>query len=284
MKLVLLGTKGGPRLSAERSSPAQAIIVGERVLVVDCGEGVPHQLVRAGIPVERVDDVLITHHHSDHNGSYGNLLLTAWAGGLDHQVRTYGPPPLAAMTEAFYEMNAYDLAVRMVDEGRPALRGLVTVTEIDGPGTVIDDEDITVRAAVVHHPPVEPAYAYRFDADGRSVVISGDTTPCDKLIELARGATVLVHEVMHPEFVAGLAHGQVANVEPERMRRHLMQSHTAVEDLGAVAAEAGVGTLVLTHLVPGDRELPEEAWLEPVQATFGGRVILGRDLLEIPID
>lgn len=284
MKLVLLGTKGGPKLSAERSSPAQAIIVGHRVLVVDCGEGVPHQLVRAGIPVEHVDDVLITHHHSDHNGSYGNLLLTAWAGGLDHQVHTYGPPPLATMTEAFYEMNAYDLAVRMADEGRPALRGLVTVTEIDGPGTVIDDEDITVRAAVVHHPPVEPAYAYRFDADGRSVVISGDTTPCDKLIELARGATVLVHEVMHPEFVAGLSHGQVANVEPERMRRHLMQSHTAVEDLGAVAAEAGVGTLVLTHLVPGDRELPEEAWLEPVQATFGGRVILGRDLLEISID
>lgn len=284
MKLILLGTKGGPRLSARRSSPAQAIVFGNRVMVVDCGEGVPHQLLRAGIPVERVADVLITHHHSDHNGSYGNLLLMAWAGGLDHQVHTYGPPPLAAMTEAFYEMNAYDLAVRMADEGRPSLRSLVTVTEIDGPGTVIQDDDVTVRAAVVHHPPVEPAYAYRFDAGGRSIVISGDTTPCDELIELAQGATVLVHEVMHPEFVARLAHGQVANVEPERMRRHLLQSHTAVEDLGAVAAKAGVGTVVMTHLVPGDGELPEEAWLAPVRTTFDGRVILGRDLLEIPVD
>lgn len=283
MRLILLGTKGGPRLSIGRSAPAQVIIVGERVIVVDCGEGVPHQLLRAGIPVERVDDVLITHHHSDHNGSYGNLLHMAWAGGLDHQVRAYGPPPLAAMTEAFFELNAYDLAVRMSDEGRPSLRSLVSVTEIADPGTVIDDDDLTVRATVVHHPPVEPAYAFRFDAGGHSIVISGDTTPCDELIELARGATVLVHEVMHPEYVARLAHGQVANVEPQRMRQHLLQSHTAVEDLGTIATRAGVGTVVLTHLVPGDRELPEEVWVAPVRATFSGQVILGRDLMEIPI-
>jgi ribonuclease BN (tRNA processing enzyme) len=283
MRLILLGTKGGPRLSIGRSAPAQVIVIGERVIVVDCGEGVPHQILRAGIPVERVDDVLITHHHSDHNGSFGNLLHTAWAGGRDHQIRAYGPPPLAAMTEAFFQLNAYDLAVRMSDEGRPSLRSLVSVTEIVHPGTVIDDADLTVRAAVVHHPPVEPAYAFRFDAGEHSIVISGDTTPCDELIELARGATVLVHEVMHPGYVTRLAHGQVANVDPQRMRQHLLRSHTAVEDLGAIATRAGVGTVVLTHLVPGDRELPEEAWVAPVRATFSGQVILGRDLMEIPV-
>ena len=281
MKLVILGTKGGPRLSNERSSPAQVVLVGDRVIVIDCGEGVPHRLVKAGIALDSVSDVLITHHHSDHNGSYGNLLLMAWASGLTTSIRVFGPPPIVEMTDAFFVLNAFDIECRIADEGRMPLRPMVHVTEMSHSGTVLEEDGVIVRAAIVQHPPVEPSFAFRIDAEGHSVVISGDTVPCDALVALARGADVLVHEVMHPDYLEDLIRSRNANTDWTRMRNHMFRSHTSVNDVGAVAEAAGVKTLVLSHLVPGDPEVPERAWVDPVCKRFSGSVVLGYDLLEI---
>lgn len=283
MKLVLLGTKGGPRLSLLRSSPAQAVLAGGRVILVDCGEGAPYQLLRAGIRLESLTDLFITHHHSDHNGSYGNVLLMSWSSGLGHPIDCYGPPPLSKMTGAFFEMNAYDLATRVLDEGRPPLAGLVDVHEFDSDGVVVDNGDLRVTARVVVHPPVEPSLAYRFDAEGRSLVISGDTAPCDALVELARGADVLVHEVMHPGLLEAGIRRTLANIGWEEMRAHLLNSHTSLEDVGKVAAAAGVGKLVLSHFVPAEPVIPDDEWAAPARRIFGGEVIIGRDLMEIEL-
>jgi ribonuclease BN (tRNA processing enzyme) len=121
--------------------------------------------------------VFITHHHSDHNADYGNVIWLAWAAGLRTRVDTWGPPPLARMTKMFFEMNAYDIDTRIANEGRVPLVPLVNVHELSQGGPVMQDERVKVTAAVVHHPPVVPALAYRFDAADRSIVISGDTTP-----------------------------------------------------------------------------------------------------------
>src|SRR5437667_8622008 len=173
----LLGAGGGPRPRKASSAPAQVIVSNDVAYVIDCGNGVARQLVFAGVPLTRLRHVFITHHHSDHNADYGNLLLLAWTAGLRTRVDTWGPPPLEKMTRLFFEMNAYDINTRIADEGRVPLAPLIQVHELTQGGSVMQDENVKVTAALVHHPPVVPSFGYRFDAADRSIVISGDTAP-----------------------------------------------------------------------------------------------------------
>lgn len=275
----MLGTGGGPRPRRASSAAAQVIVVDDAAYVVDCGDGVARQLVLAGIPLSRLRHVFLTHQHSDHNADYGNLLLLAWTAGLRTRIDTWGPPPLRQMTEHFMEMNSYDIRTRIDDEGRIPLQPLIHVHELVEGGTVLDEENVIVRAALVDHPPVVPSFGYRFDTPDRSFVISGDTKPSENLVELARGADVLVHDAFYPAAVDRL----VANVpNASRLKESIMSHHTSAEDAGRVAQAAGVGTLVLSHLVPpDDPEVTEQMWIDAAGAHFGGKVIVGKDLLEI---
>ena len=278
-RLILLGTGGGPRPRVGSMASAQVIIAGEKLYVIDCGDGVARQLVFAGASLPALRNVFITHHHSDHNADYGNLLLLAWAAGLKERVNTWGPPPIERITRLFLEMSAEDIDVRVADEGRQPLAPLIQVHELTQGGAVMQDENVKVTAALVEHPPVAPAFAYRFDAADRSIEISGDTARSDNLIQLARGADVLVHEALYPAGVDRLA-ARVPTAA--NLARHLMAAHTTVEDCGRVAAEAGVKTLVLSHFVPADDPLiTEQMWANEARKHFSGRIVVGRDLMEI---
>jgi ribonuclease BN (tRNA processing enzyme) len=260
------------------SAPAQVIIANDLAYVVDCGNGVARQLVLADIPLVKVRHVFVTHHHSDHNADYGNLLLLAWAAGLKTRVDTWGPPPLRRNTRLFFEMNDVDIKTRIADEGRVPLLPLVYAHEIKADGLVMQDENVRVTAALVSHPPL-PALAYRFDSSDRSIVISGDTARSDNLIRLARGADVLIHEAIYAPAVDRVV-GTVPNATT--LKKHLLETHTAAEDCGKVAEEAGVKTVVLSHLVPpDDPQVTEQMWIEAVRRYFHGRVIVGKDLMEI---
>ena len=255
------------------------IVCNNAAYVIDCGNGVARQLASAGVPVTTLRHIFITHQHSDHNADYGNLIWLAWAAGLSTRVDTWGPPPLEKMTSLFFEMNAYDIDTRISNEGRVPLVPLVHVHEIRGNGAVTSDDNVKVTAALVDHPPVVPAFGYRFDARDRSIVISGDTAPSDNLVRLARGADVLVHSVMYPAAVERLG-GRVPNAA--RLRDSILAHQTSAEDAGRIAQAAGVKTLVLSHFVPADDpEVTERMWIEAAQSRFRGNVILGRDLLEI---
>jgi len=279
-RLVLLGTGGGPRVTAKgRAKPATLIVANGIPYVIDCGDGVALQLVRAGIALDALRYVFITHHHSDHNLDYGNLIYDAWAAGLRKPVDAYGPPPLAAMTEAYWQLNRFDIETRIADEGRVDLRKLVTAHEFAKDGQVMRNEDVRVTAARVRHPPIDHAYAYRFDCPGRSIVISGDTAYAPSLVELAKGADVLVCEAMHLGGLEALLK-KVPNAAT--LREHLLASHTVTEEVGKMAAEAGVKTLVLSHLVPSDDpSITEEMWTEGARKHFSGTIVVGRDLLEV---
>jgi ribonuclease BN (tRNA processing enzyme) len=248
-RLILLGTGGGPRPRKNSFASSQVIVVNDIAYVIDCGNGVAIQMARAEIPLPQLRHVFITHHHSDHNADYGNLLLFAWAAGLDSRVDTWGPPPLERMTRLFFEMNATDINARIADEGKIPLISLVHVHELSKSGKVMQDENINVTCALVDHPPMKHAFAYRFDAPDRSIVISGDTRRCDAVIELARGADVLVHEAFYPPGVDRIA-ARVSNATT--LKKSILGHHTSVEDAGRVAEAAGVKTLVLSHLVPAD--------------------------------
>src|SRR5687767_2209921 len=278
-RLILLGTGGGPRPRTASSGAAQVIISNGVAYVVDCGDGVARQLVTAGVPLTTLRHVFITHHHSDHNADYGNLILLAWAAGLRTQVDTWGPPPLAEMTDLFFRMNAFDVNTRVIDEGRVPLAPLVNVHELTEGGPVMRDENVKVTAALVHHPPVVPAFGYRFDTADRSIVISGDTAPSDSLIALARGADVLVHDALD---VAGVDRLVAKVPNAATLKRSILSHHTTAEDAGRVAQAAGVKTLVLSHFVPpDDPSITDQMWLDAARTHFRGTVVVGKDLLEI---
>ena len=280
MRLILLGTAGGPRPRRTRSAPAQVVVVNDAAYVVDCGDGVARQLVLAGIPLNTLRHVFLTHQHSDHNADYGNLLLLAWTSGLRTRVDTWGPPPLAQMTARFFEMNEYDITTRIADEERVPLQPLVEVHELTEGGLLFEDVNLRVTAALVDHPPVVPAFAYRFDSSARSIVISGDTKVSDNLIALARGADVLVHEVYFDEAAVDRLVSDVRNAP--RLKQSVMSHHTSAADAGRIAQVAGVGTLVLSHFVPAeDPAITDAMWIAAARAHFDGEVVLGKDLLEI---
>jgi ribonuclease BN (tRNA processing enzyme) len=278
-RLILLGTGGGPRPRAASSASAQVILCNDVAYVIDCGDGVARQLAFAGVPLAALRHVFITHQHSDHNADYGNLMWLAWTAGLRTRVDTWGPPPLASMTKLFFEMNAYDIKTRISNEGRVPLEPLVHAHELRDAGAVMSDGNVRVTAALVDHPPVVPAFAYRFDASDRSIVISGDTAPSQNLVKLAAGADVLVHSVMYPPAIDRLI-ARVPNAAA--LKTSILSHQTSAEDAGRIAHQAGVKTLVLSHFVPpDDPEVTEGMWREAAQRQFRGTVIVGRDLLEV---
>jgi ribonuclease BN (tRNA processing enzyme) len=235
--------------------------------------------------------VFISHQHSDHNAGYGSLFLLGWTSGLQAPVDVYGPPPLEKMTRLFLEEHEFDITTRIADEGLPPLAPLVRPHEITTAGHVFTDDRVKVTCTLNHHPPIEHSFAYRFDTADRSIVISGDTTYSDTVRDLARGADVLVHEALYKPY--WLAPSQAAPAgppgrapggpQPPAVVRHILASHTDAEDVGRLAAAAGVKTLVLTHFVPSDPPdaVTDEQWLSAARRHFKGQVILGKDLMEI---
>ncbi|HKP15969.1 MAG TPA: MBL fold metallo-hydrolase [Gemmatimonadaceae bacterium] len=278
-RLILLGTGGGPLPRKSVAPSSQVIVANDAAYVVDCGDGVARQMVSAGIAPRALRHIFITHHHSDHNADYGNLMLLAWASGLRTRVDGWGPPPIERMTKLFLEMSAPDISVRMADEQHPPLAPLIHAHDVTRAGVVMTDANLKVTAARVTHPLVEHALAYRFDAPDRSIVISGDTTASDSLIELARGADVLVHEAMYLPAIDRIA-ARIPSAA--RLKEHLVNSHTSAEDAGRVAQAAGVKQLVLSHLVPADDPLvTDQMWIDAARSHFRGVVTVGKDLLEI---
>jgi ribonuclease BN (tRNA processing enzyme) len=278
-RLILLGTGGGPRPNKMRSQSAYVLLINDIPYVIDCGEGVSRQMAFADVPLKNIRYIFITHHHSDHNLDYGNLIYNAWISGFKGRIDTYGPPPLEKMTNLFFEMNYYDINIRIPDEGRPPLKPMVFPHEIHKPGLVMENEQVKVTVAIVNHPPIEPSFAYRFDTPERSIVFSGDTTPCENLIKLAQGADILVHEVLHKPSLSRL----IARIpHADRLLEHIVASHTTHIDVGKVAKEAGVKTLILTHFVPvDDPTVTDEMWIEGAKTHFDGKIIVGKDLMEI---
>lgn len=275
-RLILLGTGGGPTPKVARAAPAQAVVVGDRIYVIDCGDGVARQLALAQLPIRQVRAIFVTHQHSDHNAGYGPLLLLGWTAGLS-TVDAYGPPPLEKMTRLLLEAYAFDIETRIADEGRSPLAPLVRPHDITAAGEIFKDDRVRVTAALNRHPPIAHSFAYRVDGPDRSIVISGDTSYAESVVALTKGADVLVHEAMYRSY-----YEQPEAPLTRSIRQHIVASHTDVEDVGRVAAAAGVKQLVLSHFVPSDvPAISDEQWLAGVRKHYRGPVVLGRDLMEI---
>jgi ribonuclease BN (tRNA processing enzyme) len=280
-KLVLLGTGAGPNPGQPRRMTSHLMVHNGAAYVLDCGLGVTNQLARTGTLFKAVRAIFITHHHPDHNIEYGPFLVIGWVRGMRQSVRAYGPPPLTQMTEDFLRSAKVTIDFWAEDFGRPPL-GMIEVHDLAIAGPVMQDENVKVTSVLVQHPPVTPAYGYRFDFPDRSIAFSGDTVPLQAVADMAKGADVLVHEAMNlaaMETVERRAAGLPSPIEV--VMRHMRADHSAPEDVGRIAQEAGVKTLVLSHLGPSDASVSDAEWRAAAAQNFSGKIIVAHDLMVI---
>jgi ribonuclease BN (tRNA processing enzyme) len=279
-RIVFLGTKGGPNVGKGASNPANLVVVNDTPFVIDCGNGVSRQLVAAGVPIPSVKYIFISHHHSDHNLEYGNLFYNAWADGLSTPIQSFGPRGIEAMTRTYWELNRFDVETRIEDEGRPDPRKLLIAKDITEDGVVLQTEDVKVTAFRTPHPPITENFAYKFETPDGIIVFSSDTNYNPKLAEFAKGADVLVHEALYAPWVDRLV---ARTKNGATLKKHLLESHTVAEDVGKIAAAAGVKVLVMSHLVPGDLDVTDDDWTAEAKKNFSGRIIVARDLKELAL-
>jgi ribonuclease BN (tRNA processing enzyme) len=294
-RLVLLGTQGGPNYSAARGECASAVIVEGQPILVDCGYGTLAALKKAGINHRQIANVFLTHLHDDHTADLAALLVRQWTDGRVAPTTVLGPFGTKKMVDAVLSFGEANAAIRIVDEARtvkPAdMLKARDVEATPAPAEIFKDDRITVRAVENTHYPAESkqrmpyrSIAIRIDARDRSIVFSGDTAYSSGLVALAKGASVLVCEAMEvaamrKAFEGMKARGMYAD-NPEGVWHHIVSTHTPLEEAGRMATEAGVGTLVLTHIIPGALgTMPDSAYIAVVRKTFKGPVVVGRDQL-----
>jgi ribonuclease BN (tRNA processing enzyme) len=280
-KLVLLGTGGGPVPGLARGMASNVIFSNGSAYVLDCGLGVTSNYARTGIPFSALRSIFITHHHPDHNVEYGPLLLIGWLRGMRQSVRAYGPPPLKQMTEDFLRSAKATIDFWVEDVHTPPLE-MIEVHELLAAGPVMEDENVKVISVLVEHPPVKPAFAYRFDFPDRSIAFSGDTMALDAVAQMAKGSDVLVHEAVDFPAIESFMRRQIAAGLPQKLEdsmAHMRRDHTSAEDAGRIAQQAGVKTLVLSHIGPPG--VTDESWHNAAGKYFKGEIIVGRDLMVI---
>ncbi|MGP3769682.1 MBL fold metallo-hydrolase [Streptomyces sp. SDT5-1] len=301
--LFLLGTAGGPPPFADRAGISSALVVGGRTYVVDCGRGAVTQYLKAGLDMRSLSGIFLTHLHADHTVDYFSFPLLSGGvaepfAGFSDPIDVYGPPRTAelthyadrawaASTEAFaaeglgtpptdllhvHETTAPDSVGADIKHTAPTM----------SPFLVMESDDMKVTAVLVPHGAAFPAYAYRFDTDGGSVVFSGDTALTPNIPTLARGADVLVHEVIDTSWFEDQGF-------PDAVVTHMHAVHTPIAEIGRIGAEADAGKVVLTHFSPGDPHARTDSWWRRAAAEsrraarYTGDIVVGHDLMHVPV-
>lgn len=292
--LVTLGTQGGPVPTTARSQPANALIVNGQPYLIDAGNGVARQLALAGIRYTAIRQIFITHHHDDHNADLGTLMGMVWSIGFPLPVTAYGPNGTGEFLEGFKRSLAINQKIRESDF--PELYKITPdgfflskdIGEAKQAKTIFEDKNLKVDAIQnchYHFTPGAPAgaaasYAFRFKTADKTIVISGDTGPCPQLVEFARGADLLVHEVINLDLVGAALRAQgIPDARVATMMRHMEEDHSTPEVVGKLAAQAGVGMVVLSHVIPGSYDIPDSAYIDGVARSFKGKVVVAKDLM-----
>lgn len=316
-RLTLLGTSAGPVIRG-RKGIASALLVEDTAYLVDCGMESARGFRLTGHEWRQLRHVFVTHLHSDHTLDYPSVLLVGWGSPndqVDPGVQVWGPgrpddlPPVRGgrdvpiiapglpmpgtvdMTRLLFQAFAWDLNMRLRDEGRRDIRELfiphdIAVPNVGGsthgpwappmePFLIMEDDRVRVTGILVDHRPVFPAFGFRFDTDDGSIVFSGDTAVTPNMIRLARNADILVHEVVNIGFYERTLPPGPAT---DAFIGHLRDSHTPVDEVGLVARAANVKHLVLSHFAPGDpAAVPTAEWRREARKNWSGRLTVGED-------
>lgn len=284
---VLLCGSGSPIPDKDRAAACTVIAAGEDLYVIDAGGGSVRNLVAWKVPLDKVKGVFVTHFHSDHISDLGELRLQTWVAGRKTPLKVYGPPGIEDVVAGFNLAYAHDAVHRTAHHGAALLPpeavplvAVVVPMDADGHHAAFTANGLSVTAIKVKHDPVKPAYGYRFDFQGRSITLSGDTAPSDNLAKWAKGSDILVHEGLQPELVGMLRDGLVSVDRPRyaKIMHDIPDYHTSPVDAAKVANKAGAKLLLFSHVIP---PLPgfvaERAFLAGVAAVRPDGVMLGED-------
>jgi ribonuclease Z len=286
LHVALCGTSS-PLPNRERAGACTVVIAGKRLMVVDAGEGGARNISLMGIPNGKIERLFLTHFHSDHIDGLGPMMLLRWTGNAaTAPLPVHGPKGvddvIAGFNAAYAQDNGYRTAHHGADIAPPSGAGAAPVPlELTDNATVVfNDDGLKITAFRVAHDPVTPAVGYRFDYEGRSVVVSGDTARSATLESAARGADLLIHDALQPKLVGKIT----AAFESKKIRnmakisRDIVGYHASPEEVAQSAAKAGVRQVVLTHVVPA---LPSRffypAFIGDARKYFGGKIIVGED-------
>lgn len=280
-RVTLLGT-GTPIPVPDRFGPSTLVEAGDQKLLIDAGRGASIRLHQLGVPIGSIDAVLLTHYHSDHTVGIPDVWLTGWLesyfGARSAPLRVIGPEGARALMTHLECAYAADVNIRIEDEKLAPQGAAIDVSEFDADGVVYEKNGVRVIAFEVDHgDAIKPAYGYRIEYDGRSVVISGDTRFNHNVIRYGAGADLLIHEVaiVRPELLA------------EPFIQRIMAHHTTAREAGTVFAQARPKLGVYTHLVfLASRTVPratEDDLIAETRLTYDGPLEVGEDLMSFDI-
>lgn len=278
---------GSPMPDADRAGPCLAVLADGQAFIFDSGSGSIRKLGRMGFPMGKLQAMFLTHLHSDHIDGLGEALLQGWvAGARSSQLPVYGPEGTDKVVAGFNAAYATDSTYRIAHHGEKVVNpaGFGGLAKVIDPaqqgGVVYSGGGVTIRVFEVDHNPIKPAFGYRIDYKGRSVTISGDTNYSTNLVTAAKGSDVLFHEALNKKMIAAIGaklaeRGQANNAQ---IMTDIQNYHASPEDAARAAKEAGVGTLVLYHLVPAPpAKAIEPLFLGDAPKVFSGTLKVSKD-------
>ncbi|MUL83619.1 MULTISPECIES: ribonuclease Z [unclassified Mycolicibacterium] len=275
IEVTLLGT-GSPIPDPERAGPSTLARAGDQRFLIDCGRGVLQRLAAIGSGANHLSALLLTHLHSDHITDLGDVIITRWLSTFTPDappLPIIGPPGTAEVVDATLRAFGHDIGYRIAHHADLTAPPPVEVHEYTA-GTVWDHDGVRIVVAPTDHRPVTPTIGFRVEHAGASVVLAGDTVPCESLDTLAAGAGALVHTVIRKDLV---------NQLPMQRIRDICDYHSSVEEAAATATRAGVGILILTHYVPGMAAGTEDEWRALAASAFDRQIELGDDLHRVQV-
>lgn len=290
-----------PLPSAKRAKACVAVFAGGKIYVVDTGPESTENLMLWGVPLAKIGGVLLTHFHSDHIGDLGEMQLQSWAAGRPRPLLVYGGPGVERVVAGFNEAYRQDQVYRTEHHGeqvmpsaawgmvaRPVQLSGADSGKLDRSGIVLDDGKLKITALEVDHEPIRPAYAYRFDYKGRSVVITGDLQYHPPLIRGAQGADLLISEAISRNMAKSLEDATRAAGRPNtaKIMKDIQDYHISPEEAADIANRANVQLLAFYHLLPTpDGLLPRRLFSSGVDDVRRGRwtIVEDGDMFTLPL-
>jgi len=293
MEITLLGT-GSPLPSGNRCGAGQLVVSGGTPVLVDCGWGAARRLIATGAAIGAIDNVFFTHMHSDHITDFPDFMMMRWTlGGATNPLHVFGPEGTREAVEGFRAGLNPDVRYRFAHHGEKLAREGMDVVVHEVPATaavahIAEVGGIAVGSFEVDHRPVVPALGFKVEAQGKSVVFSGDTVRVQSLVDAARGADMLVSEALHLgmmddriKLLRATNNDRQAEILVEACTYHAPTLHVA-----EMARDAGVGRLVLSHLIPPipDDGPPVERFVEGMSEIYRGPITVGTDMDKLTIE
>lgn len=256
LKITLCGTSS-PLPAPGRAQACVAVETRDHLYIVDAGSGSAATAQLGGIPLNKMRGILLTHYHSDHISDIGDFNLNSWIAGRPAPLQIIGPEGVDRIVEGLNITYELDRGYRVAHHGAELLNPELGVMQSRtiGEGVIVDEDGLRITAFEVSHPPIDPAFGYRLDYGGRSVVISGDSLVTDKIVKISDGADVVLHDAMALQLVQGaeaMSRG-AGNTRIATVLHDIQDYHATSADLARLAAEATIGQLALYHLVPAPR-------------------------------